>query len=171
MARIDNLSNFLTDVASAIKEKNKITTPILAKDFDTEILNIKSGGSGRNIFTSLYIYTGVSPTTDTEAYIVELENAQQQEGAIYQIHIIGLVAGAVEVIATIPISPLVRTEENGSIGYLGEFSFGGEDGMFGIAEEDAFEAGPIFGGRAFGTVMISHSFIRDCLGFVIEQVS
>ena len=170
MARIDNLSNFLTDVASAIKEKNKITTPILAKDFDTEILNIKSGGSGRNIFTSLYIYTGASPAINTEAYIVELENVQQQEGAIYQIHIIGLVAGTVEVIATIPISPLVRMEEDGTKGYMGEFSFGGEDGMFGIAEEDLFDVGNILG-RAFGTAVISHSFILDCLGFVIEQVS
>lgn len=40
MARTDNLTNFLTDVASAIKEKRGDTTPIPAEDFDTEITNL-----------------------------------------------------------------------------------------------------------------------------------
>ena len=168
MARIDNLSNFLTDIASAIKEKNKITTPILAKDFDTEILNIKSGG-GRNIFTAFYVYAGVSPTEPMEVFLVELENAQQQEGAVYQIHIIGIVEGTLGIIETIPISPLVRMEEDGSIGYLGEFSFSGIDGMFGIVEDDMFGASDLLG-RAFGTVIIQHAFIPLCQGFVIEQI-
>jgi hypothetical protein len=44
MARIDNLSNFLTDVASAIKEKKGDDTNILASDFDTEIANLPTGG-------------------------------------------------------------------------------------------------------------------------------
>lgn len=40
MARTDNLTNFLTDVASAIKEKRGDTTPIPAENFDTEITNL-----------------------------------------------------------------------------------------------------------------------------------
>lgn len=45
MARIDNLDNFLTDVANAIKEKKGSETPILVSDFDTEISNLSTGGS------------------------------------------------------------------------------------------------------------------------------
>ena len=44
MARIDTLTNFLTDVASAIKQKKGDSTNILASDFDTEITNLPSGG-------------------------------------------------------------------------------------------------------------------------------
>lgn len=45
MARTDNLTNYLTDVASAIKEKKGDSTPILASNFDTEIANLPSGGN------------------------------------------------------------------------------------------------------------------------------
>ena len=44
MARTSNLSNFLTDVASAIKEKKGDSTNILASNFDTEILSLPSQG-------------------------------------------------------------------------------------------------------------------------------
>ena len=37
MARVNNLSNFLTDVASAIKTKKGSETAIPAANFDTEI--------------------------------------------------------------------------------------------------------------------------------------
>lgn len=40
MARIDNLTNFLTDVASAIKEKKGTTAKIPASSFDSEIASI-----------------------------------------------------------------------------------------------------------------------------------
>ena len=43
MARTDSLSNFLTDVANAIKTKKETTDNIPAQNFDTEILNITSG--------------------------------------------------------------------------------------------------------------------------------
>ncbi len=51
MARTDNLSNFLTDVSNAIKAKKGDETPIPAKNFDTEIENMQTGGgiSPRNI--------------------------------------------------------------------------------------------------------------------------
>ena len=44
MARINNLSNFLTDVATAIKNKKGSETPIPAANFDTEISNLPSQG-------------------------------------------------------------------------------------------------------------------------------
>lgn len=44
MARTDTLTNFLTDVAAAIKAKKGDDTAIPAANFDTEILNLASGG-------------------------------------------------------------------------------------------------------------------------------
>lgn len=46
MARIDTLSNYLTDIATAIKTKKGDETPINASKFDEEIANLPSGGSG-----------------------------------------------------------------------------------------------------------------------------
>ena len=48
MARTNNLTNFLTDVSSAIKQKTGDSTPIPAANFDTEILNIETGGNYQN---------------------------------------------------------------------------------------------------------------------------
>lgn len=44
MARTGNLTDFLTDVAAAIKTKKGSQTNIPAANFDTEILNIPSQG-------------------------------------------------------------------------------------------------------------------------------
>jgi N-acetylneuraminic acid mutarotase len=44
MARTDSLTNFLTDVSAAIKQKTGDNTPIVAADFDTEILSIETVG-------------------------------------------------------------------------------------------------------------------------------
>lgn len=44
MARTNNLTNFLTDVADAIRSKKGTQATIQASDFDTEILSIPSGG-------------------------------------------------------------------------------------------------------------------------------
>lgn len=44
MARTNSLTNYLTDVAQAIKNKKGDQTPIKASDFDTEITNLPSGG-------------------------------------------------------------------------------------------------------------------------------
>lgn len=44
MARTDTLTNFLTDVAAAIKAKKGDDTAIPAANFDTEITNLSSGG-------------------------------------------------------------------------------------------------------------------------------
>lgn len=43
MARVDNLANFLTDVANSIREKKGTTDQISASSFDTEISSIQSG--------------------------------------------------------------------------------------------------------------------------------
>lgn len=45
MARTNNLTNFLTDVSSAIKQKTGDNTPIPASNFDTEILSIETVGN------------------------------------------------------------------------------------------------------------------------------
>ena len=44
MATNNNLQDFLTDVANAIRTKTGTTQPINAQNFSTEILNIPSGG-------------------------------------------------------------------------------------------------------------------------------
>lgn len=49
MARIDNLTNFLTDVATSIRTKKGTTDKIAPKDFDTEIESIQSGGGTPNL--------------------------------------------------------------------------------------------------------------------------
>lgn len=60
MARIDTLANFLTDVATAIKNKTGKTDAITPANFDTEIESIESGGGGKYAprFISFYQYTG-----------------------------------------------------------------------------------------------------------------
>ena len=46
MARIDNLENFVTDIAGAIRAKTGTTSKIPCADFDTEILSIPTDGGG-----------------------------------------------------------------------------------------------------------------------------
>ena len=48
MARTNNLTNFLTDVAGAIKTKKGVNTDIPAANFDTEIINLPSQGVYQN---------------------------------------------------------------------------------------------------------------------------
>lgn len=52
MARTNNLSNFLTDVADAIRTKKGSEEPIAAADFDTEIENLPSGGDLSEYFNA-----------------------------------------------------------------------------------------------------------------------
>lgn len=58
MARIDTLTNFLTDVAAVIKAKKGDSTPIPAANFDTEITNLPSGDD--SILISLIDRTATS---------------------------------------------------------------------------------------------------------------
>lgn len=69
MARINNLTNFLTDVATAIRTKKGSEATIAAEDFDTEILNLPSQGEYQD--KSLEITTNgnyrVDPDTGYDA--------------------------------------------------------------------------------------------------------
>lgn len=49
MARIDNLTNFLTDVANSIRSKTGKTDAIPAENFDTEIESISGGGGDTGV--------------------------------------------------------------------------------------------------------------------------
>lgn len=46
MAKNDNLSDFMTDIADAIRAKKGTSEPINAQDFSSEIANIETGGGG-----------------------------------------------------------------------------------------------------------------------------
>ena len=60
MARTNSLTNFLTDVAIAIKTKKGSQTDILASDFDTEILALPSQGTYQQ--KSITVYDNGSQT-------------------------------------------------------------------------------------------------------------
>ena len=70
MAKTDNLQDFLTDVANAIRTKTGTTQPINAQNFSTEILNIPTGGGGNTLknlldathscYNLFYGYSGTS---------------------------------------------------------------------------------------------------------------
>jgi hypothetical protein len=65
MARINNLTNFLTDVATAIKNKKGSETPIPAADFDTEITNLPSQGVYQTKTTTITQNGTTTVTPDT----------------------------------------------------------------------------------------------------------
>lgn len=75
MARIDNLTNFLTDVASAIKTKKGDNTPIQASNFDTEITNLPSGSTEpEEKDVNFYDYDGTRLYSYTKAEFLQLES-------------------------------------------------------------------------------------------------
>lgn len=68
MARTNNLTNFLTDVASAIKTKTGDSTAIPASQFDTKIANISTGHLDNTEYNTAIddlddILQGSTPTT------------------------------------------------------------------------------------------------------------
>lgn len=78
MARTDNLSNFLTDVATAIKNKKGSETSIPAVNFDTEIINLPSGGTYQDKSVTI-VANGTQTITPDMGYdaINELEVTTQ----------------------------------------------------------------------------------------------
>lgn len=76
MARIDTLSNFLTDVADSIREKKGTTEKISAANFDTEIESLPSGGGSADDYFDLTkknsgtaaVYIKTIPQIDTSNY-------------------------------------------------------------------------------------------------------
>ena len=65
MARTDNLTNYLTDVADAIKTKKGSQTNIPAANFDTEILNLPSQGVYQTVSETVSINGSYNFTPDT----------------------------------------------------------------------------------------------------------
>lgn len=65
MARIDNLTNFLTDVADSIRSKTGKSETIAAEDFDTEIESIETGGTlqSKSITITENGTTSITPDT------------------------------------------------------------------------------------------------------------
>ena len=67
MARTNNLTNFLTDVAGAIKEKKGSETDIPAANFDTEIRNLPSQGTYEEKTISI-TQNGTQTVTPSQGY-------------------------------------------------------------------------------------------------------
>lgn len=76
MARIDNLTNFLNDVASAIKAKRdyESTQKISASDFDTEILSISTSNNQHITITENGTYTPSGNYTGFDEVIVNVDS-------------------------------------------------------------------------------------------------
>ena len=79
MARTNTLGNFLTDVASAIREKKGTTDTILASNFDTEIASIESGVD-INEYLSDTITKGTSSSGGWLKTIIKLRSPLTVEG-------------------------------------------------------------------------------------------
>ena len=75
MARIDTLGNFLTDVATAIREKKGTTDTILASNFDTEIASIEGG----NKYAPRYIKFSNYKGSDLDYEIANLDTSNITE--------------------------------------------------------------------------------------------
>jgi hypothetical protein len=71
MARTDTLSNFLTDVAGAIKEKKGNQTSIPAANFDTEIRNLPSQGTYQTKVVTITSNKSTVITPDTNYDAIE----------------------------------------------------------------------------------------------------
>ena len=71
MARIDNLNNFLTDVAEAIRTKKETTDLISPNIFDTEIAGIETGGGDLSEYFTESITYGTSNQSGWEATIIK----------------------------------------------------------------------------------------------------
>ena len=107
MARINNLTNFVTDVATAIKTKSEISRTITPSEFDTLIMNIQTGvdisdstveasdvSEGKIFYTSNGVRTvGTAPDlnqtiTALENQVAELQAALDGKAASDQITVV-----------------------------------------------------------------------------------
>ena len=90
MARINNLTNFVTDVANAIKTKSEITRKITPSEFDTLISSIETGvdvsdttATASDVEEGKYFYTSAGVKTlgtkeNLDSTITDLENQVEQ---------------------------------------------------------------------------------------------
>ena len=118
MADTSNLSNFLEDVADAIRTKKETTEKIPAANFDTEIMSIETGNTSDATATADDILIGKT------AYIAEgkVEGIMPNNGELnYPVSIIeqtipaGYTSGG-----TIAASPLTNGEYNECLGVTQE---------------------------------------------------
>ena len=84
MARVNNLTAFLTDVATAIKTKKGDNTAISAVDFDTEIINLPSPGIYQNKQVNIttsgnYIITPDDTYDAMEQVVLNVEVAGKED--------------------------------------------------------------------------------------------
>lgn len=86
MARTDNLRNYLTDIAQAIKDKKGDQTDIVASDFDIEIANLSSGGGSGEIQT-VTVNVDVSEILDSSICYVTKEGRVNftVESGVYEV--------------------------------------------------------------------------------------
>lgn len=80
MARTDNLTNYLTDIANAIRTKGGTTGEINASQFDTAIANIPSGSGAVTIEKGTYT---PEETTETRPYIEFTDTHTEPPDLIY----------------------------------------------------------------------------------------
>ena len=94
MAKTDNLTDFLTDIADAIRDKKGTTGAINPQDFSSEIASIESGGGGSSAVTSasvsdvnFYDYDGTILFSYTKEQFLALSTMPElptREGLICQ---------------------------------------------------------------------------------------
>lgn len=114
MADITNLSNFLGDVADAIRTKKETTEPIPAENFDQEILSIETGvdtsdatATAEDIVLGQTAYVNGEKITGT---LIPTENLQEQLDA--QDVIIQQLEQALENKAQVSVKPNVFMQED-----------------------------------------------------------
>lgn len=74
MARTDNLNNYLTDIATAIKTKKGDSTPINASNFDTEISNLSSSVDAKKYLKMVEMQTATTTDFNNLSSILESVN-------------------------------------------------------------------------------------------------
>lgn len=81
MAKNDNLSDFMTDIADAIRAKKGTSEPINAQDFSSEIASIEGGGgSAEDTIT----YWDITPNAELSEFLLwaYMVKAQTSDGVV-----------------------------------------------------------------------------------------
>lgn len=84
MARIDTLTNFLTDVADSIRSKTGKSETIACEDFDTEIESISGGGDDKNAYEVETIQEMNAISNPQEDSFCVINNIVENKLGLYQ---------------------------------------------------------------------------------------